>query len=357
MNEELRKIIKKILEEDFFAEKYFSNPTITHPVKSTISYQDKDDEFIEPDESFKEVISEKEKGLWANIHAKRKRGEAPAKPGDDDYPDKKSWEKAKKSENKEHEGASYKISLKDIEDMSKEIGDAIEVSDNLPYWVQDKITIANHNMKSILDYMRTNDISKMYENWSIPMKIKEGVNISEDLKYHIDNKIPLGECVFRYGSEKYFDVIKEVKSLYENGDIFLNENDEFIILENNLDTVKLMGGESVYLDFIYEYTENINEAEYRGRKVELNKPKRGGSKKFYVYVRDPKTKNVRKISFGAQGGGGNLAVKLKDPEARKAFAKRHDCENKNDKMTPGYWSCRLPRYAKSLGLSGGGRWW
>ena len=103
--------------------------------------------------------------------------------------------------------------------------------------------------------------------------------------------------------------------------------------------------------------ESVKEAEYQGRKVQLGKPKRGGSKKFYVYVRNPKTKKIKKVAFGAAGGGGNLAVKLKDPKARKAFSDRHNCEQKNDKTKPGYWSCRLPRYAKSLGLSGGGTWW
>ena len=101
----------------------------------------------------------------------------------------------------------------------------------------------------------------------------------------------------------------------------------------------------------------LKEAEYQGKKVQLNKPKRGGSKKFYVYTRNPKTGKVKKVAFGAAGGGGSLAVKLKDPKARKAFADRHNCEQKNDKTKPGYWSCRLPRYAKSLGLSGGGTWW
>ena len=103
--------------------------------------------------------------------------------------------------------------------------------------------------------------------------------------------------------------------------------------------------------------ESVKEAEYQGRKVQISKPKRGGSKKFYVYVRNPKTKKIKKVAFGAAGGGGNLAVKLKDPKARKAFSDRHNCEQKNDKTKPGYWSCRLPRYAKSLGLSGGGTWW
>lgn len=109
-------------------------------------------------------------------------------------------------------------------------------------------------------------------------------------------------------------------------------------------------------DSPWDYSQ-IKEAEYQGKKVELSKPKRGGDKKFYVYVRDPKTKNIRKVSFGAKDGGGSLSVKLNDPKARKAFADRHNCEQKNDKTKPGYWACRLPRYAKSLGLSGGGTWW
>jgi hypothetical protein len=72
---------------------------------------------------------------------------------------------------------------------------------------------------------------------------------------------------------------------------------------------------------------------------------------------EPKTGKVIKVSFGAKAGGGNLAVKLRDPEARKAFAARHNCEQKNDKTKPGYWSCRLVRYAKLLNLSGSGKWW
>lgn len=85
---------------------------------------------------------------------------------------------------------------------------------------------------------------------------------------------------------------------------------------------------------------------------EINKPKRGGSKKFYVYVKDGD--KVKKVSFGAKDGGKNLAVKIKDPKARKAFADRHNCDTANDKTTPRYWSCRLPYYAKDLGLTGGG---
>ena len=94
---------------------------------------------------------------------------------------------------------------------------------------------------------------------------------------------------------------------------------------------------------------DINEAEYQGKKVELNKPKRGGSKKYYVYVKTPKG-NVKKISFGDVTG---LKAKAGNKKAAKSFAARHNCEKKNDKQKAGYWACRLPRY----GLVKGGKWW
>ena len=90
----------------------------------------------------------------------------------------------------------------------------------------------------------------------------------------------------------------------------------------------------------------LKEAEFRGKEVSLNKPKRGGSKAYYVYVRDPKTKKIKKVSFGS----GGLRAKIKNKDARNAFAKRHNCDKKKDRTKAGYWSCNLPRYAKQLGL-------
>ncbi len=78
----------------------------------------------------------------------------------------------------------------------------------------------------------------------------------------------------------------------------------------------------------------------------IGKPKRGGSKAYYVYVRDPKTKKIKKVSFGS----GGLRAKIRNSKARNAFAKRHRCKEKTDRTKPGYWSCRLPRYASQLGL-------
>lgn len=100
----------------------------------------------------------------------------------------------------------------------------------------------------------------------------------------------------------------------------------------------------------------LKEVKYGDEDVELNKPKRGGGKKFYVFVKDPSTKNVKKVEFGAEGGGQSLSVKIDDPKARKAFTSRHNCKEKTDKTKAGYWSCRLPYYAKQLGLSSGGNY-
>ena len=86
---------------------------------------------------------------------------------------------------------------------------------------------------------------------------------------------------------------------------------------------------------------------------ELNTPKRSsGNKKYVVYVRNPDTGNIKKIEFGDEKGG--LTAKINDRDAARSFAARHACDTKTDKLSPGYWACRLPRYAKSLGLKGGG---
>jgi len=232
-------------------------------------------------------------------------------------------------------------------------------------WAADHIATAKESFDQVFDFLmnETNDEDDYeddydYSEWSKPMELQGDIQISEGLKYHLDNKLALGESVFRYGSDKFFDLLKEVKDLYNKDLISLNENDTFIV--NDFDNAVRINGDVYQLGYIMESEEEseiLSEAEYKGKKVELNKPKRGGSKKFYVYVKNPKTGKVKKVSFGAKAGGGNLAVKLKDPKARKAFADRHNCEQKNDKTKPGYWACRLPRYAKLLGLSGGGRWW
>jgi len=190
------------------------------------------------------------------------------------------------------------------------------------------------------------------------MILKESkYDISKSLQYHIDNDLNIHKSIYRYASENHLNLIKEVRRLYNIKGIVLCESDEDIV-NSDAGLFGIYENKKVILDLPFEEKEtNLDEATYKGKEVKLNQPKRGGSKKFYVFVRDPKTGKIVKVSFGAKDGGGKLAVKLKDPEARKRFADRHNCEEKNDKTTPGYWSCRLPRYAEMLGLSGEGKWW
>tara|TARA_Y100000592_G_scaffold29117_1_gene46465 strand:- start:784 stop:1773 length:990 start_codon:yes stop_codon:yes gene_type:complete len=99
-------------------------------------------------------------------------------------------------------------------------------------------------------------------------------------------------------------------------------------------------------DKLNEIGSQLNEKKKAKKDPPIGKPKRGGPKAYYVYVRDPKTKRIKKVTFGS----GGLRAKIRNPKARKAFAARHKCSTANDRTTARYWSCRLPRYAKQLGL-------
>ena len=175
------------------------------------------------------------------------------------------------------------------------------------------------------------------------IKIAEILNTTPGIDYHLKHGLALHENVYRYSSWEFIDLFAQARQLYSEGKIDLIQADIDLISETDIGSHGTYEGKQVPLDLPM-----LDEAEYQGKKVDLNKPKRGGSKKFYVYVKDPKTKNVKKVSFGAKDGGGNLAVKLKDPKRRKAFADRHNCKDKKDKTKAGYWSCSVGSYWNSL---------
>ena len=177
--------------------------------------------------------------------------------------------------------------------------------------------------------------------------------LSEGLKYHMDNNMPLTEHVYRAGSQKYFELWAEARALYTRGILEVTDNDLEVLTETDLGHFGMFEGQKVPLDFPIELTEGeINEE----AKKKLNKPMRdsSGGKAYKVYVKDPKTKKIKTVRFGS----GGLRAKINDKKARNAFAKRHNCAQKKDKTKAGYWSCRLPRYAKLLGLKSnfGGFW-
>lgn len=152
------------------------------------------------------------------------------------------------------------------------------------------------------------------EYFRTPRKIWASIDITSDDDFIED------EIVIKGGGQTDEEALEDLKINLEK---YKNGTYDFIAMESVL-----------------------NETEFKGKDVSLNKPKRGGSKAYYVYVRDPKTKKIKKVSFGS----GGLKAKINNPEARRAFAARHKCSTKKDKTKAGYWSCRLPRYAKLLGL-------
>jgi len=171
---------------------------------------------------------------------------------------------------------------------------------------------------------------------------KQKMKINEAINYHLVEDIPFSENIFRMHSANYYKLYTEAKKQYATGTLSVGDSFDHELLTSDIGEFDLYEGFEVPLDLPM-----LDEDE----DVELNKPMRGGPKKFYVYVKDPATDNVKKVSFGDTSG---LKVKLNDPAARKSFVARHQCDLKKDKTKPGYWSCRLPYYAKQLGLSGGG---
>ena len=176
---------------------------------------------------------------------------------------------------------------------------------------------------------------------------KKSVFISEGMFYHIENNLPLNDSIYRPQSAMFLKLFVEARNLYNNKCLVLCEADKYYFDNTDIGTFGEYNGITVPLDLplTEEFlTEALNEEDKK--QPALGKPKRGGSKKFYVYVK--KGDKVKKVSFGMAGGG--LRAKLNNPKARQAFSKRHNCPNKKDRTTASYWSCRLPRYAKLLGF-------
>ena len=186
----------------------------------------------------KQIIKEELAGvlegdnLFQNIRAKRARGEAPAKKGDKDYPDEKSWKKATKTE-----------AIKEEELTDSEEGELKTIKKELE------------------------GASKMHKGQAQRI----GKTIDED--------------------REYYEMLSE-------GEV-------------------------------------IEEAEYQGRKVTLNKPMQGDVKKSKVYVKNEKG-NVVKVNFGDP----DMKIRKSNPKARKSFRARHKCKTPGPKWKARYWSCK-----------------
>ena len=128
------------------------------------------------------------------------------------------------------------------------------------------------------------------------------------------------------------------KELYKEFKLSLSENITEYDVENSTDL-------NEFISFLKTMKENINEAEYQGRKVKLNKPMRGDVKKFKVYVNNPKG-NVVKVNFGHGGtsakkaGEKTMQIQKDIPSRKKAFRARHNCDTPGPRTGARYWSCK-----------------
>jgi hypothetical protein len=190
-------------------------------------------------------------------------------------------------------------------------------------------------------FIRDTDLGKfgMYEGKKVPLDLI----LEEESEIGGPEDVEFATNVFVL---PYLELLNSIEKDYGRGDAYYEI--EQAIFDKNLNQIPDIL-RRYELDKNYSHLTRVNEAEKKKKNPPLGKPKRGGSKKFYVYVRDPKSKRIKKVSFGMAGGG--LRAKLNNPKARQAFAKRHNCAQKKDKTKASYWSCRLPRYAKALGFN------
>ena len=208
-------------------------------------------------------IEEEKKGIWHNIHAKKKRGEKPAKKGS------KAYKKAEKA-------------IKDLQDGTCECADCGcgNVKES-----RDPASIRKEYKE-----LKKQSISNLRKEWSRMNKVGNPNSL--------DKEGLVSDIIRQRHGNKYVDKAFESK---------------------------------------------VTEADYQGRDVKLNKPTRGDTKKFKVYVNTGKknkdgSMKIKKVEFGARGSENR--IKKSDPERRKSFRARHKCDQKKDKTSAGYWSCK-----------------
>jgi len=180
---------------------------------------------------------------------------------------------------------------------------------------------------------------------------------SKALKMHIKEGVSVDRNFFRPGSDAFFAIIREARTLYNEGQYTPINEEERDILENfDLGEVVIIDGEKIPLDFPMLNEEILDEKKKKKKKKDppVGKPTKnsGGGKKYKVYVRNKKTGRIKKITYGDSKGG--LKGNWNNPEARKSFAARHDCKNKKDRTKAGYWACRAH---KDFGKNVPGRFW
>jgi hypothetical protein len=274
------------------------------------------------------------KGLWYNIHKKRKRGEKPAKPGDDAYPDKKQWDKLTKE--------NYEQDLK--------VGDVVNYEGSKNKWKITGITEPDY-IGQVSVFIRS-----IQADGSLGVKtstfLSKLTKVSDGLIEEGDNE---RNYMFWQNLQSICDYATEMLSMDKTDiDNILSDEHDWAVdhistskddVQEVFEFLKNRGKTEITenSNFIYEdeygsvEKVNLSEAEYKGKKVTLNKPfyTPDGPKKRSVYVKNDKD-NVVKVNFGDP----DMRIKKSNPTKRKSFRARHKCDNPGPKWKPKYWSCK-----------------
>lgn len=215
--------------------------------------------------------------------------------------------------------------------------------------------------------------------YAVGLTQTESVSLEEAVKYHLENQIPFAENIFRPGSDMFFELIREAKNLYANGDYTPADEYEQEVLESDLGETAMYEGMEVLLDFPFieeeakhvrklskveadeeeavkvsikkeetccDDCDEMNEEDETGGKG-IGKPWReGGGGAVYVRTGDG---GVKKVRFSQSG----MAKKYRDPGRLKSFMARHNCLGNKDKTSASYWACRYPRFFSNSGQL----WW
>lgn len=220
----------------------------------------------------------------------------------------------------------------------KLIIESIVKEEKAKYLLESEILFSDEDAKKIFDEMR--ELSSLRDETDLDTiidEIKTNIKTIPDLKPErlkdLEKKEEL-EGKPKTALEKLLAFLNptESESLSPEEELVAEEWEksirraaEAIMVSNLLDSVSGV-----------DYNVKMNEAKYKGRTVPLNKPMQGDVKKFKVYVKNPKTGNVKKVNFGDP----NMRIKKSNPKRRKSFRARHKCATAKDKTSARYWSCR-----------------
>jgi len=286
-------------------------------------------------------LSEESKGLWYNIHAKRERGEKPAKPGDKNYPNKKQWDKLTKENIGDSNNYMFWQNLKNIHNNTEELlnmnqQEVDELLENGHAWAVDHISTSKDDIEEVYHFLEANIDDYNVSDSDKMMSEHESNNYMywSNLKtiHHASGELLNMDC------DKVDTILSDGHG-WALDHIATSANDMEAVYHFLANTLNAYDGdtEGGYEDEYgsVEYI-NLNEAEYKGREVKLGKPTKGDVKKFKVYVKNEKG-NVIKVNFGDP----NMEIKRDNPERRKSFRARHKCSQAHDRTTPKYWSCKM----------------